>query len=273
MKLAREADNQAPTVEHLLLALLDDESVQAMFADQYVDAAVIRASLQYHLRTTSAEAQPSDTAGVAPPLQAVMRRALLKSLVSNRREVDVTDVVVAILAEDDSYAAQLLAEQGLTVDEAERESLNRFLAEQERQARRVEEIRARIADENSRQVGTSAITSFESVDTAGVATAGGPHRYTLRVTSEDGVTATQFKAAVSHDGRLDLYIEATPFETEFLANRVVALFEAIDSDGRLKVELITEVDGRSMPVSGVGGRAGAIFDDRTRLGQQRSGTL
>ncbi len=103
--------------------------------------------------------------------------------------------------------------------------------------------------------------------------AGGARRYTLRVISEDGVGATQFKAAVSHDGRLDLYIESTPFETEFLASRVVALFEAIDGDGRLRVQLITEVDGQNRPVAGVGGRAGAIFDDRDSLAGQRSGTL
>lgn len=50
---------------------------------------------------------------------------------------------------------------------------------------------------------------------------------------------------MSHDGRLDLYIESTPFETEFIASRVAALFEAIDSDGWLKVQLI----GRSQRIN------------------------
>lgn len=273
MEMARDNGRETPTLEHVLLALLDDESVQEMFANRYVDTEVIRTSLQYHLETTSAEPQTPDSPRVDPALQNVMRRAVTKNMVSNKREVEATDIVVAILVEGDSYAAQVLNEQGLTVDEAENDALNGYLARQEQQSRRLEEMRARIAEENTRQAQSGANASIESGVVSGAGTAGGPRLYTLRVTTEDSEQETRFKAAVSHDGRLDLYIESTPFETEFLANRVAALFEAIDSDGRLNVQLITEIEGERRPISRFGGRAGAIFDDRNSLAGQRSGTL
>ena len=271
-EMARASGRETPTLEQVLLALLDEESVQTMFANQCVDTEAIRASLHYHLETTGVEPQTADNPRVAPTLQNVMRRAVMKNMVSNKREVEAADIVVAILVEGDSHAARLLGQQGLTVDEAENEALNNYLARQEEQSRRLEEMRTRIAEENARQVQPDAHSSIEGV-VSGTGTASGPRLYTLRVTSEDSEREMRFKAAVSHDGRLDLHIESTPFETEFLASRVAALFEAIDSGGRLKVQLITEIEGQRRPISGFGGRAGAIFDDRDSLARQRSGTL
>jgi hypothetical protein len=269
METARASRQEAPTLEQLLLALLDHESVREMFANPSIDTEAIRTSLLNHLEAIRAAPQGPDTARVDPALQNVMRRAAMKNLLSNKREVEPTDVVVAILVEGNSYSARVLSERGLAVDKAESEAMNRFLARQAEQWRRYEELRARIAEENAREPQHK----VQIASGVGTGTASKVRPYTLRVTTDDGGREARFKAAVSHDGRLDLYIEATPFEVDLLANRIAALFEAIDSDGRLRVQLIAEIEGQRRTVSGFGGRAGAIFDDRDSLPGQRSGTL
>ena len=83
----------------------------------------------------------------------------------------------------------------------------------------------------------------------------------------------RFKAAVSHDGVLDLYVESTPFETKFSARQVVALYEGFDR-GTLKAELFADVDGVVQKVGGgSGSEAGAIFEDLYQRVDQRSGRL
>jgi hypothetical protein len=272
-EMAQASGRETPTLEHMLLAVLDDESVLEMFANQYIDPEVIRTSLLYHLPSTDPEPQASGRQQLDPALRDVMRRAVMKNMVTNRREVEAADIVVATLVEGDSYAARILSEQGLTVDEADNEALNSYLARQVEQSRRLEEMRERIAEENARQDQSGAVYSIRSSVVSGSGTASGPRLYTLRVISEDSEQETRFKAAVSHDGRLDLYIESTPFETEFLASQVAALFEAIENEGRLKVVLITEIEGQRRPITAFGGSAGAIFDDRDNLAGQRSGAL
>lgn len=269
METARASGRETPTLEQVLLALLDHESVRQMFANQSVDTAAIRNSLLHHLEVTSGESQGPNPPRVDPPLQNVMRRAAVKNLASNKKEVEPTDIVVAILVESNSHAARLLSEQGLAVDKVENEAMNRCLARQAEQSRRLEELRLRLAEEKARQPQQQ----VQIGSAVGTGTATELRPYTLRVTTEDSRREARFKAAVSHDGRLDLYIEATPFEVELLASRVAALFEAIDSDDRLRVQLIAEIEGQQRTVAGFGGRAGAIFDDRDGLGGQRSGTL
>jgi hypothetical protein len=92
------------------------------------------------------------------------------------------------------------------------------------------------------------------------------------VTNEDPEVVS-FKAAVSHDGRLDLYIEETPYEIEFLASKLAVLFETVEGGTRLKVELVTEVSGQPRVVDGFGGSSGAIFEDPRSYQTQRSGRL
>jgi hypothetical protein len=272
-EMAQARGRERPTLEHVLLFLLDDRSVREMLANQYVDSQAIRSSLLYQLEATTAEAQTADASGADPALQNVMRRAFLKNMVSNKREVGAADVMAAILVEGNSYAAQVLSERGLTVEEAENEALNNYFATQAEQALQLEETQKRIGREREAQSQSGAVSSIASVASSGARAASGPRPYTLRVISEGSEKEIRFKAAVSHDGRLDLYIERTPFEIDFLASRVAALFEAIDSGDRLKVELITEMDRERRPIAGFGGSAGAIFEDQNSLARQRSGVL
>ena len=95
--------------------------------------------------------------------------------------------------------------------------------------------------------------------------------YVLRVNADTSDSNIAFKAAISRNGQLDFYVEETPFEIEFVASTIVALFETVEAGGRIKVELITDVEGQQLPVSGFTGSSGAVFRDRRNPMEQRSG--
>ena len=278
MDMAEQGGRASPTVEQLLLALLDDRSVQELLAGQSVDLGSLLASLRSYVQMVDASpvAAAQDAAALASPrafrpnraLQNVFRRALMKNMALNRKGESPTDLLVAILVEGDTFAARALAEHGLTVEEAESASLERYLAVAKEQDAKLADLRRKIAEEpaHPRDPGEPAQSIVAS---SGTGSAPKTQMYSLRVTSR-GAEQARFKGAVSYDGRLDLYIESTPFETAFPASRIAALFEAID--GSLNVELSTEIDGQRGKVSGFGGESGAIFEDALERGQ-RSGTL
>jgi hypothetical protein len=164
------------------------------------------------------------------------------------------------------------------VETAESANIERYLTRSAEVSKRLDILRERIEEQ---KVGTDSGAALRS---AGLQTPAklsndtgtevGHKAYTLRVSGEnDSDAPVQFKAAVSHDGFLNLYVEETPFETEFVAVTVVALFEAVDAGGRLEVELLTELEGEQRTVSGFTAASGAIFQDpRDHMGQQ-SGRL
>ena len=249
-------------VEHVLLALLDEPTALQLLTDQRVDVESIRTALRRHL--ASVEASESSDARVS--LQNVIRRAFTKSMATNRPATSGADIVVAMLVEGDSFAAQTLREHGLTVEQADDQALEIYLTRQAENARRYEALKKNLAERAARPAeGPQLLASATGTTESGL------ERYTLRVSSEE---PTEFKAAVSHDGQLDLYIETTPFEKELIATRIVVLFETVDRNHRLRVQLFGPSEGEN-PLVGVGAAAGAIFEDGTtlKLIRQKSGRL
>jgi hypothetical protein len=253
--LARQTGRASPTVEQLLLALLDDDSVRSVLVGKFIDAVSVRAVLtQYVAAQPRIEPTADDPLGRDPKTTHVLQRALLKSVADNRHPLP-TDLLVAIVVEGDSFAAEALVAHGLTVDSATNAAVERYIAVQKEHEQRLADMRARIAAQSS-----PANSRLNQVSLG--TSASGPvvaKSYTLRV-SHRGPAPLRFKGALSYDGALDLYIESTPFEIRFAARQIVALFEAVDN-GSLDVELITELDGVERVVSGFGGEAGAIFED------------
>ena len=88
--------------------------------------------------------------------------------------------------------------------------------------------------------------------------------YTLRVVNTDA-EVIPFKCAVSHDCELDLYIEETPFEVDFVAQRIIVLLDTINSNAELDVSLVAEVNDEQRKMSGFRGSSGVIFHDPRSL--------
>jgi ATP-dependent Clp protease ATP-binding subunit ClpA len=105
------------TLEHLLLALIDDVDASAVMQAAEVDLGVLKETLANfiddELKTlvTDADRDPSPT----PAFQRVVQRAVLHAQHLGRHAVTGADVLLAMLAEPESPAAWLLGEKASSI--------------------------------------------------------------------------------------------------------------------------------------------------------------
>src|SRR5437773_2494653 len=116
LAIANERHHQYATLEHLLLALIDDADAAAVMRACSVDLDKLRGSLVNYLETefenlvTDGGEDSKPTAG----FQRVIQRAVIHVQSSGREEVTGANVLVAIFAERESHAAYFLQEQDMT---------------------------------------------------------------------------------------------------------------------------------------------------------------
>src|SRR6186997_907932 len=116
LALANERHHEYATLEHLLLALIDDQDSSAVMRACNVDLEKLRRSLTTYLESelenlvTEASEDSKPTAG----FQRVIQRAVIHVQSSGREEVTGANVLVAIFAERESHAAYFLQEQDMT---------------------------------------------------------------------------------------------------------------------------------------------------------------
>ena len=116
LEAANERSHEYATLEHLLLALLDDRDAAAVMRACTVDLETLRSRVTDYLDNDlgalvskeATEAQP--TTG----FQRVIHRAVVHVQSSGREEVTGANVLVAIFAERESHAAYFLQEQEMT---------------------------------------------------------------------------------------------------------------------------------------------------------------
>ena len=107
---ARSARHEFLTVEHLLLALLDNGSALAILTACGADIAALEAELRKALRDTVPVLGDEDNRDTQPTIgfQRVLQRALYHVQSAGKQEVIGANVLVAIFSEKDSYAIYLL---------------------------------------------------------------------------------------------------------------------------------------------------------------------
>jgi ATP-dependent Clp protease adapter protein ClpS len=110
----RQKRHELMTVEHLLLALLDNPSASEVLRACTADIDALRKLLADFV----AEHTPvlaGEEADTQPTLgfQRVIQRAILHVQASSKKEVTGVDVLVAIFGERDSYAVYVLQQQGI----------------------------------------------------------------------------------------------------------------------------------------------------------------
>ncbi|MGH8085613.1 MAG: ATP-dependent Clp protease ATP-binding subunit ClpA [Lysobacter sp.] len=112
-KRAREARNEYMTVEHLLLALLDNPSAEAVLKACGADFPRLRGDLEQAI-ATSVSVLPDDVDRDTQPtlgFQRVLQRAVYHVQSSGKKEVTGANVLVAIFGEKDSHAVYYLNQQ------------------------------------------------------------------------------------------------------------------------------------------------------------------
>ena len=113
---ANERHHEYATLEHLLLALIDDADAAAVMRACNVDLEELKKTVLTYVDTeldnlvTGYDEDSKPTAG----FQRVIQRAVIHVQSSGREEVSGANVLVAIFAERESHAAYFLQEQQMT---------------------------------------------------------------------------------------------------------------------------------------------------------------
>ena len=112
-KRTREARFEFMTVEHLLLALLDNPSAEAVLRAVGADIDRLRNELENAVDASVARLPDGDTRDTQPTLgfQRVLQRAVYHVQSSGNKEVTGANVLVAIYGEKDSHAVYFLGQQ------------------------------------------------------------------------------------------------------------------------------------------------------------------
>ncbi|HTV66994.1 MAG TPA: ATP-dependent Clp protease ATP-binding subunit ClpA [Rhizobiaceae bacterium] len=116
LTFANERHHEYATLEHLLLALIDDQDASAVMRACNVDLDELKRTVLNYIDTeldnlvTGYDEDSKPTAG----FQRVIQRAVIHVQSSGREEVSGANVLVAIFAERESHAAYFLQEQQMT---------------------------------------------------------------------------------------------------------------------------------------------------------------
>ncbi len=115
-KDAREQQHEFMTVEHLLLALLDNPSAAEILESCGADMDELRGELVTFLDETTPLLPNDDDRETQPTLgfQRVLQRAVFHVQSSGKREVSGANVLVAIFSEQESQAVYFLKKQGIS---------------------------------------------------------------------------------------------------------------------------------------------------------------
>jgi len=115
---ARQQRHEFITVEHLLLALLDNPSAAEVLRACSANIDDLRKSLANFIKDNTPQVAGSDDVDTQPTLgfQRVIQRAIMhvQSTGSGKKEVNGANVLVAIFGEKDSHAVYYLHQQGVT---------------------------------------------------------------------------------------------------------------------------------------------------------------
>ena len=115
-KLAHSQQHEYVTVEHLLLALLENSDSLKLLNSNSVNIDQLRTDLEEFIGSTTPKTQKEDVSEIQPTLgfQRVLQRAVFHVQSSGKNEVKGSNILVAIYSEKESQSVYLLEEQGLT---------------------------------------------------------------------------------------------------------------------------------------------------------------
>ncbi len=113
---ARQKRHEFITVEHLLLAMLDNPAAAEVLRACAADINALREQLSEFIEKHTPLVPGEDEVDTQPTLgfQRVIQRAILHVQSSGKKEVTGANVMVALFGEKDSHALHFLTQQGLT---------------------------------------------------------------------------------------------------------------------------------------------------------------
>lgn len=112
---ARQKRHEFITVEHLLLAMLDNGSAAQILRACKVDIEELRAVINEFIYSHTPVVPGNDEADTQPTVgfQRVIQRAILHVQSANKKEVSGANILAALFGEKDSHAVHFLTERGV----------------------------------------------------------------------------------------------------------------------------------------------------------------
>ncbi|MDG2089296.1 MAG: ATP-dependent Clp protease ATP-binding subunit ClpA [Arenicellaceae bacterium] len=116
VQVAQEAHHEFVTTEHLLLALLDNRSAQQVIGACGGEVELLRVDLVKHMEEHLPHLPDEEDFHTQPSIgfQRVIQRAVLHVQGTGKGQVEGANVLIALFAEKDSYAAYFLDQQDIT---------------------------------------------------------------------------------------------------------------------------------------------------------------
>ena len=117
LSIAGERSHEFATLEHLLLALIDDEDALQVLQGCKVDIAQLRDMLVSHIEDElSSIVNPSENLEVQPTagFQRVVQRAIIHTQSSGRGAATGANILIAMYSERESYAVWFLSSLNMT---------------------------------------------------------------------------------------------------------------------------------------------------------------
>jgi ATP-dependent Clp protease ATP-binding subunit ClpA len=113
---ARQKRHELITVEHLLMAMLDNPSASDVLKSCGANIDKLRTDLSNHIEEHTPVVDGKEEVDTQPTLgfQRVIQRAMLHVQSSGKKEVTGANVLVAIFGEKDSHAVYFLHQEGIT---------------------------------------------------------------------------------------------------------------------------------------------------------------
>jgi ATP-dependent Clp protease ATP-binding subunit ClpA len=115
-KIAQEQQHEFVTVEHLLLALLDNSDAIDLLSSNKVNIEKLKVDLEEFIGSTTPKIPQESKTEMQPTLgfQRVIQRAVFHVQSSGKEEVNGSNILVAIFSEKESQSVYLLEQSGLT---------------------------------------------------------------------------------------------------------------------------------------------------------------
>ena len=115
-KLAQDQRHEFVTVEHLLLALLENTDAQGLLTANNINISKLKTDLEEFIGSTTPKLTQETNGEIQPTLgfQRVIQRAVFHVQSSGKNEVKGSNVLVAIFSEKESQSVFLLEQLGLT---------------------------------------------------------------------------------------------------------------------------------------------------------------
>jgi ATP-dependent Clp protease ATP-binding subunit ClpA len=117
IKIAQEHQHEYITIEHLVYAILCDQDSYTLMEGFGADATFIKSNLEHYIKNNMADIK-TDNKNIKPKktnsVERVLNRCFTQVLFSGRQLMEVSDVIVSVLSEKNSFGFYFLQKGGVT---------------------------------------------------------------------------------------------------------------------------------------------------------------